>query len=741
MLNTKKTSVTTRHLMMCLVVCGFAMSSTAQDSTSVLSGLPGDAPDAYDLNDQCADYVVDLVPISTTWGNQFTVGPLLKSSRTAPGLFFNNLTSSNGVSATYATTSFSGQGFAVWNGPGFGVSSGDNNTANTQVIPTGPAVQFGAVALDFSNNSGSTANTESIVGATVRVDPTQPTRLFVQRRIAAVNGNNSAESKAAFGVGSINEQGQIAFRADNDGAFGPDAIVGNNLFVVNLLNRNCGIVNVINATGGADSSATQDVLRGNSVIHTTPSILPASVRAGTIYTGNFNRELMFGDSTSTAVTTAHRVGTTDQRGSTSFSPVQWFAGSAGTGSILSKPSEVTDSSTQAISYWGVNGSTGGVAAGSSSKVVFPAGQSIGGSVIDNFDGFQVGLLADPQSDWEFSLYDSQATFRGGNGRIGVNTDSAGRLILAAVASDTSIGGRATSPVNTIAVARVSPAGTTEWTLAAWTDLLGPDGGKAITNGQGNTVGYLAELSQLTGGSPLGPSMSSPVVDSEGNIWFIGSARFEIPGNPGTFELDAALLRAVYDASSFSYELESVLRVGDIVRGVNSDRDYRINFLEIADSNSISSSTLTSNSIIHDQWLGGSAQLAKGDPRALGGLVFATTILYDANDDGQFISPTGQNGDPTSDDEIYEVLMFLGVNAQGGPAECIGDFADDFGTLGSDGQVSFGDFLALLGLIGPCPGGTPGCIGDIADDFGTLGGDGQVSFGDFLALLGLIGPCP
>ncbi len=73
--------------------------------------------------------------------------------------------------------------------------------------------------------------------------------------------------------------------------------------------------------------------------------------------------------------------------------------------------------------------------------------------------------------------------------------------------------------------------------------------------------------------------------------------------------------------------------------------------------------------------------------------------------------------------------------------CPGDIADDFGFLGSDGMVSFGDFLALLGLIGPCPGGTPGCTGDIADDFGFLGGDGMVSFGDFLALLGLIGPCP
>ncbi len=74
--------------------------------------------------------------------------------------------------------------------------------------------------------------------------------------------------------------------------------------------------------------------------------------------------------------------------------------------------------------------------------------------------------------------------------------------------------------------------------------------------------------------------------------------------------------------------------------------------------------------------------------------------------------------------------------------CPGDIADDFGTIGADGMVSFGDFLAMLGLIGPCPGMTPGCTGDIADDFGTLnGGDGMVSFGDFLALLGLIGPCP
>lgn len=83
------------------------------------------------------------------------------------------------------------------------------------------------------------------------------------------------------------------------------------------------------------------------------------------------------------------------------------------------------------------------------------------------------------------------------------------------------------------------------------------------------------------------------------------------------------------------------------------------------------------------------------------------------------------------------------------SSCLGDIADDFGFTvadggGPDGVVDFGDFVALLGLIGPCSDG-PGCLGDIADDFGFTaadggGPDGVVDFGDFVALLGLIGPC-
>ncbi len=99
-------------------------------------------------------------------------------------------------------------------------------------------------------------------------------------------------------------------------------------------------------------------------------------------------------------------------------------------------------------------------------------------------------------------------------------------------------------------------------------------------------------------------------------------------------------------------------------------------------------------------------------------------------------------DPTEPGAPGIEVNFDSVMLEAFEIVCPGDIADDFGTLGGDGMVSFGDFLALLGLVGPCPGGTPGCPGDIADDFGTLnGGDGMVSFGDFLALLGLVGPCP
>lgn len=129
--------------------------------------------------------------------------------------------------------------------------------------------------------------------------------------------------------------------------------------------------------------------------------------------------------------------------------------------------------------------------------------------------------------------------------------------------------------------------------------------------------------------------------------------------------------------------------------------------------------------------------------------FATVhwpIAYDPALDGQVRYMQWSIDDPAAPggvarSPVVEFTIFCGERDC--TPVCIGDIADEFGTLGSaDGMVGFGDFLALLGIVGPCPGGTPGCVGDFADSFGTLnGGDGLVDFGDFLALLGLVGPCP
>ncbi len=129
--------------------------------------------------------------------------------------------------------------------------------------------------------------------------------------------------------------------------------------------------------------------------------------------------------------------------------------------------------------------------------------------------------------------------------------------------------------------------------------------------------------------------------------------------------------------------------------------------------------------------------------SIGGMDFnadGSILLLADGSDVLFIVDTEDGGFTAAGDVGFNVsALSFRMPIDGG--SCVGDIADDFGNLGADGMVSFGDFLALLGLIGPCPGGVPGCTGDIADDFGNLGGDGMVSFGDFLALLGLIGPCP
>jgi V8-like Glu-specific endopeptidase len=145
--------------------------------------------------------------------------------------------------------------------------------------------------------------------------------------------------------------------------------------------------------------------------------------------------------------------------------------------------------------------------------------------------------------------------------------------------------------------------------------------------------------------------------------------------------------------------------------------------------------LASNSywlVVHNTGSGSFNWRASSPPIIPGGNATHTGALFSLS--------SGPNPPSSTDSSSFLNSYAVYTNF---PEPCLGDIADSNGVVGnSDGQVDFGDLLALFGLAGPCPGGTPGCTGDIADSNGVVGNsDGQVDFGDLLALFGLAGPCP
>ena len=99
----------------------------------------------------------------------------------------------------------------------------------------------------------------------------------------------------------------------------------------------------------------------------------------------------------------------------------------------------------------------------------------------------------------------------------------------------------------------------------------------------------------------------------------------------------------------------MLTTGSVFHGENSDRDYMISHLSIADGNSVDSASAWSGNISRIAHAGlGVADLLPEDPRGLGGLVIGANIIYDMNDDGDF-TPCGFGGV----DEDYDVLLYIG----------------------------------------------------------------------------------
>jgi hypothetical protein len=211
------------------------------------------------------------------------------------------------------------------------------------------------------------------------------------------------------------------------------------------------------------------------------------------------------------------------------------------------------------------------------------------------------------------------------------------------------------------------------------------------------------------------------MDSVGNIFFLAVVeRFytDSQGNPAS-DMGTGLVRAVYDEANFSYELELLFDTGTAFNGINSATDYQVRFLEIADSNSMSSGSVFSGNIAAGAYNHGDpASLAPGSTEALGGLGVVAQIVYDVNGDGLFEPMTGVNGVPGSPDEDYRVFLYISsakdcndnsvpddvdiamgtstdFNNNGVPDECDGEIGDNY-CIGAPNSTGAGAVMAPSG---------------------------------------------
>jgi hypothetical protein len=630
-----------RSAVLAVLALSSAGVAAPQDSVSRLPGLPGDAVDMYNLNEQLNAYVVDMVGVTTSWGNAFGVAPIVKSGKEDAG-FFNNSISAQGVSATVLTNVLTPQSdYSLWTTAGQGVNNDPTKNDPPGADIDGPiqSTQLAATFAEFNALGGNHVTT-----AVVNYNPVNPSRLFVSRIQAAVNGDGmpTNQNSAQIGMGAVDSHGNTYIRADNFGVAGLDPISGNNIYRVDALARNTSVRNTLFGSGPTDPGATSWLVNASGTTHNTSSCIPESIAGRGVYIGsNWGSQYLYESTAGVVSATTTHLGTSpDHRGNVSFSKAQVFGQTVGTGASYGKDGS---NATRNILLWGVdaNGAPSG-----NLQLAQPL------SITDPATGY---TFPQPlQTIDEYIYYLSQVSFRGSNGPVAVGEDQAGRIIVATVgASETNppSWNISDNPVNAMFVARFDPAnpgGTLAWSLAAYNDDAN---GKPILNGPGGTaIGRCILMDTASGGNIAGPSLSSPMIDSVGNIWFLSAIELFSPA-----EMTNGLIRAVYDPSTFSYDLELVLKMGDEFHGANSDTDYEISFMSISDGNSISSSSPFSGNIVQCGLNNlNVANMATSDVYTMGGMVFFADITYDYDDDGVYDPTLGQ-------DQDYQVLMYLGPN--------------------------------------------------------------------------------
>jgi hypothetical protein len=762
-----------------LLLIAWGLPADAQDSVGgVLAGKCGgasglacnDAQDPFD-NSTSQSYVVDLGQYPTSWGNWYGYAPISKASRNQDALFFNNLLSAQAASRRFAVVQDSAStAYDLWAAQGFG----PGNAQTSVQAPEGDLYRFGAVAADF----GGSAN--NIVSVVAEVSPRNYNRLYVTRYESAVaQATSGGTSTGQFGVGAVDANGNPHFRAEDDNTSTqqpPPYVQGNNWITVNNALRTPGLPNQIFNDGltntAADAGATNYIVINSTTTHPVPSVIDAPGFAPLTAGVNFNDQYAYSDGTPPGVitTSANRPGTTNQRGTPSYTHTYTALGNgvsdAGSMAVLTK-SNAGGGVTDSISVWGVNadGSVDGTV-----LLTLPAA-----TISDPTDGFVPAVRF--SATGEFDHYRSQVPFSGGTGQVALAADRSNPDILYAAAtvySQSSINPTPIiDPYNYIAVCRYDRSdGSQQWTIAAYNTfneqgLPGTSGscddpGKPVLDGPGgNVIGRILPMFTVTGGTPAGPSMSAPMLDTEGNVYFMSAwERFldlDTNGTCDAVDTDSGLFKA-HRLPNGGYELENIISLGSTIYGPNSDTRYALRFMGVADSNSVSSGTIWSGNIVQDRLPG--TLVNSLDTFDMGGFVVNISVVYDVDKDGDYERPTGTSpDDPTSADEAYEQLIYVrGVVRTG--ACCVAESCQDvtqadcedlegefhgFGTVceftdcgptqpacgdadvNCDGAVNAGD---LLSVRAP---GTWQSTGAPGFDRADVNNDGAVNAGDLLSI--------
>jgi len=709
-------------MMAALIACaGIAVPAVAQDSVSnnpsPQAAGDSDALSPWVAGNQDVSYILNLTPFTSSWGTSFATAPLAKSSRSSTA-FESSLLGAQAISRGVISGG-SADLFKAWNVSGEGVNATENDPTGTASAPMNMK-QFGFAFSEFAT-SDTLSNVSDVIGGVANIFPNNSCKLYVNRVVAVTNSADGTTNSAALNIGAVDAKGNIAVRADDFGALGPDPVLGNNIVIIDTQARSGGIVNKLSRPAGvltgADAAATLFTgITSNGFVHSTPNLIPAS-SGGPSYIGtNFNSEYVFNNGASS--TLAHLSGLPDQRGTLAYSNVPLLGGANAVGAAGTLARDAGGVQTRAFAIWDVD-STGAIV-GTPATYTPPLGADDPCYTTDDAT-WNPGFT-------EFDHYHSQIPFNGGNSQLALGQDQNGALLAAGIVYnngtllDTNL-----DPTNGILVLRDKTPGVPgdeEWSLAAWNgglnNVFTPAGrGKPVLDGPGGAeIGFISTSLEASNGLFQGVSLSGCTIDSVGNIWFL--APVEYPSNLAVVdptEIHTTLLRAVYNDMGGAngepcWELEAIMKSGDIFSGANSGADFLVGFIGIADGNSVASGTLWSQNSTQDAYAGMSTLgMATSDARSTGGVLLSTSIVYDTDGDGMFSFNSDLAAD---DDEAYNVIMYIGANLNPCPdinADGIVDSADlgsvisQFGTAGAsadfncDGVVDSADLGTLISQFG------------------------------------------